>query len=342
MLQNVNTPLPDPLDDNNCVSEEDYFRLYFHTLGPDCQGSTGDDGFRDLQYCPPRYEWSTEYCGCRPTFNCPILCERGLQPHPLICGECITAEDLEVLLLIGEEECSFLFKEIECHDGSIVRCEVDDPLCRDRSPLHCPRIEVDPLRTITCPSGSTVQCPETDRDCFDGSPEYCKEIVGGLETITCPDGSVIECSAGTRDCNEDLCDRSIIEPIQISLLAGLGEVCEGFDESTGGPFPFCEPGLVCLDSGEISIPGANNRCARPLVGGLTTIRCPGGTTVECNEGVLGCFDGSPSFCPAVLAGLGETCEGFDERTGEPFPDCEEGLVCVGTFEAGIPGALNTC
>lgn len=90
-----------------------------------------------------------------------------------------------------------------------------------------------------------------DELCFDGSPEYCKELVGGLTTITCPDGSVIECSAGTKDCNEDLCLQQPeigIDPI-FRLLAGIGEVCEGFDESAGGPFPDCEPGLVCVDQG---------------------------------------------------------------------------------------------
>ena len=28
-----------------------------------------------------------------------------------------------------------------------------------------------------------------------------------------------------------------------------GETCEGFDESTGGPFPSCADGLVCEDAG---------------------------------------------------------------------------------------------
>ena len=183
-----------------------------------------------------------------------------------------------------------------------------------------------------------------DELCFDGSPEYCKELVGGLTTITCPDGSVIECSAGTKDCNEDLCLQQPeigIGPIN-RLLAGIGEVCEGFDESTGGPFPDCEPGLVCVDQGQISIPGAGSRCEPPIVGGPTTIKCQDGSTVNCNEGVFGCIDNSPVFCPAVLAGLGDQCGGFDELTGGPFPDCQEGLVCVGPVGFGIPGALSRC
>merc|ERR1712061_625812 len=42
------------------------------------------------------------------------------------------------------------------------------------------------------------------------------------------------------------------------------------------------------------------------------------------------------------ARLGETCGGFDERTGESFPDCAEGLVCTRTAELSIPGAGSRC
>ena len=48
-------------------------------------------------------------------------------------------------------------------------------------------------------------------------------------------------------------------------LAGLGEICEGFDESTGGPFPACQEGLVCQESGMVSIPGAGNYCVEQVV-----------------------------------------------------------------------------
>ena len=43
-----------------------------------------------------------------------------------------------------------------------------------------------------------------------------------------------------------------------------------------------------------------------------------------------------------LAQEGETCEGFNEITGEPFPSCAEGLVCEDSGNFGIPGALNVC
>jgi len=35
-----------------------------------------------------------------------------------------------------------------------------------------------------------------------------------------------------------------------------GETCEGFDESTGRPFPMCDLGLECVDSGRVTIEGA--------------------------------------------------------------------------------------
>ena len=43
-------------------------------------------------------------------------------------------------------------------------------------------------------------------------------------------------------------------------LAQEGEVCEGFDESTGEAFPSCDKGLVCEPTCTISIPGACNSC----------------------------------------------------------------------------------
>ena len=39
---------------------------------------------------------------------------------------------------------------------------------------------------------------------------------------------------------------------------------------------------------------------------------------------------------------GETCDGFNERTGKPFPKCESGLTCERTSDVCIPGSCNTC
>ena len=51
---------------------------------------------------------------------------------------------------------------------------------------------------------------------------------------------------------------------KIKLFAGLGETCEGFDESTGSTFPSCEKGLECRDSGRFTIKGAEKICVDPI------------------------------------------------------------------------------
>ena len=46
----------------------------------------------------------------------------------------------------------------------------------------------------------------------------------------------------------------------------------------------------------------------------------------------------------VFAGLGETCEGFNEATGLPWPSCEGMLKCVekSTTRDTMPGAEKKC
>ena len=41
---------------------------------------------------------------------------------------------------------------------------------------------------------------------------------------------------------------------------GMGETCEGWNESTGKPFPRCDDDLVCRDHGLDSIPGMESTC----------------------------------------------------------------------------------
>ena len=43
-----------------------------------------------------------------------------------------------------------------------------------------------------------------------------------------------------------------------------------------------------------------------------------------------------------LAGLGETCGGLDRSTGEPFPDCEDGLTCFEPIFMSSQWPGNTC
>ena len=39
---------------------------------------------------------------------------------------------------------------------------------------------------------------------------------------------------------------------------------------------------------------------------------------------------------------GETCEGFNESTGEPYPECAKDLQCMQTTEMTLPGMGNKC
>lgn len=300
---------------------------------------TSDDGPPGAEYCPPRYEWSSELCACRPTWLCPVLCEIGLEPHPLNCGECVSPEDLNAFLDEAQQRCSppEAYADIVCADGTVISCLVDDPLCRDRSPLYC-KDNLGPVlggpTLITCPDGSEVECPSGTLDCRDDSPVYCTEPA----LILCDHGPPVECNGLDPACTEN--SATLCPPPSPETLAGLDENCQGFDETTGGPFPECEPGLTCIDVGGISIPGAENRCVLELiVGGLRAIKCPDGSIAECNEGTQHCYDESPVHCPA---GLGANCLGFDETTGLPFPDCAAGLVCRDQGGASIPGAGLRC
>ena len=54
------------------------------------------------------------------------------------------------------------------------------------------------------------------------------------------------------------------------------------------------------------------------------------------------FDCTINGLPMPFASEGDTCRGFNEKTGKPFPVCAKGLVCQSTGGIGIPGAGNVC
>ena len=103
--------------------------------------------------------------------------------------------------------------------------------------------------------------------------------------------------------------RGIMSAIQQDV-AKLGDTCEGFNESTGRPYPSCAFGLACVDSGKMTITGAHKHCTMNR--------------------------------PMPLASEGETCGGHNEETGRPFTSCADGLVCQSINGVGIPGTLNVC
>jgi hypothetical protein len=141
-------------------------------------------------------------------------------------------------------------------------------------------------------------------------------------------------------------------------VAGVGETCEGYDEMTGMAFPSCAKGLVCVESGLVTIPGASKYCLidrfthKPLASEGET--CGGHNEetgrpfADCAKGLvcqdLGGFGipGTNNVCVRELAGKGETCEGFNQMTGVAFPSCDFGLVCVNKGGVTIPGAGKHC
>ena len=62
----IDTPVESPLD-GTCISEADYFAVYYHTLGPDCLLDTPDDGPKDPDYCPPGFAYDMDFCQCLTT-----------------------------------------------------------------------------------------------------------------------------------------------------------------------------------------------------------------------------------------------------------------------------------
>jgi hypothetical protein len=46
--------------------------------------------------------------------------------------------------------------------------------------------------------------------------------------------------------------------------------------------------------------------------------------------------------PKDVAFKGDTCEGFNEKTGKAFPHCARGLVCVDKGMVTIPGEAKHC
>ena len=145
--------------------------------------------------------------------------------------------------------------------------------------------------------------------------------------ISCSDGSSATCNAGTRDCYSG---SDLYCPL---VYSGLGENCEGFNESTGLPFPSCDGGLECMEDGDgSSIPGANYRCVEELievidiVGAPTEIICDHGPNAFCSPHP-DCYDNSPVYCDQpIVGGLTTiTCEdGSVVECNAGTADCYDG------------------
>ena len=92
-----------PLDDNVCVSEEEYFAYFEHELGSDCKAGTADDGPRSEFYCPPKFTFNYDFCAC-VLDECFYICPIETNPNPFECGSCITDKELAELKDNGLDE----------------------------------------------------------------------------------------------------------------------------------------------------------------------------------------------------------------------------------------------
>ena len=85
---------------------------------------------------------------------------------------------------------------------------------------------------------------------------------------------------------------------QDEAFAQLGATCGGFDESTGRAFPSCASGLVCTNTGGVSIPGAGSKCAPAEAGDAATTQDVLATwTTPCSNSGKGLL-GERSACEA--------------------------------------------
>ena len=78
--------------------------------------------------------------------------------------------------------------------------------------------------------------------------------------------------------------------------------------------------LALLDANTIAVRLNLLQVSEDIVGGMTTITCDDGSTVECSAGTFGCFDGSETLCPAsepefIVGGpITITCDDGSTRT----------------------------
>ena len=165
--------------------------------------------------------------------SCAQQCEDEFQWNTDIC-ECVTVNicDLACILpakfdpnncqCLGPEEWSLLYGERDE--------ELDGQCCPIEDPIDDP-VEEDCDCECECNC-----CCDCDCDCgCDGATE-------------CPYGF------------ELIADLGICARIKENPLAQEGETCEGFDETTGMPFPDCAEGFICQNAGQVTIPGAGNIC----------------------------------------------------------------------------------
>ena len=133
----------------------------------------------------------------------------------------------------------------------------------------------------------------------------------------------------------DICKPAPHHNFYAVKLAKEGELCEGYNTDTFEPFPDCEDGLTCTLRAGHPADGQEKACfayadfyaAHPIQHHAEVVQHHAEVVQHHVE----------------VVGLGETCEGLNEATGEPYPFCEAGLECgIKIGFKSMPGAGNAC
>jgi hypothetical protein len=126
-------------------------------------------------------------------------------------------------------------------------------------------------------------------------------------------------------------DRS--NPDSHATRAGEGEYCNVYNPVEKANFPSCEPWLHCTRA-----PGHNKPTCHThhYYKDLPLLK------VDRQNNFVD--ETEPVLSVLTPVGLGETCEGFNEATGLPYPSCASGLKCgdKSATRTSLPGAERKC
>ena len=115
---------------------------------------------------------------------------------------------------------------------------------------------------VAAKSKKTCDVEESEKKCptdYSWNQDACTCLIDYWCEIGCPVGQT-NSPLEVCNCIEQCVYDELFTDDIICSRAKAGEVCEGFNESTGQPFPSCDEGLDCKSSGEITIPGAGKTC----------------------------------------------------------------------------------
>lgn len=179
----------------------------------------------------------TSYCDDIARYQCRKGCPDGEVLDPLRYCECISIEERRAMF---------------CDDGE----SEAEPAAAEPSEESA---EERMIQKITCPDGQTLNCYKDNKYCVDDSPVFCRGHQLPSEESEHDHPAGYGQSTGGAAAEEGEAEEEAAAPV----LAGLGETCEGHDETANAPFPSCEEGLTCEIQDGVFIPGSESICVEP-------------------------------------------------------------------------------